>query len=115
MGRPRKFQLTEIVYDQHMNTFVVVDHRLRGFKSEYRVVPINGRHQRYGKAAWQGAHKLTPTGKKSRTGALVTYRANEMSMGGTEERGCDCQCCIHIAYERPDFNYLTGEDRDQDE
>lgn len=108
-GRPRKFKNRDIViHNQTEQTYVVVDHQLRGTKAEYKVIPLNGQKQRYGRASWVESNWLDPTGMKSSAGSMVTYRSNkflEQEVG----RGCDCQCCIHAAMPRRDFNHITGE------
>ena len=108
-GRPRKFKLGEIILDD--NEFkVVVEHRLRGTKSEYRVIPLDGSSHRYGRAAWQSSGRLIPTGRHSSTGSILTYRANNwLDKELPEGRGCACQCCVHSAIPRNVFKVSTGE------
>ena len=114
VGRPRKFKLGDIVTDLHTD-YVIVDHQLRGTKSEYRVVPLNRRYERYGRAAWRNSAEFTATDVHSSSGSLVTYRANrkleEELPGG---RGCACECCVHTAIPRDAFNKFTGEMKDDD-
>ena len=108
VGRPRKFKLSEIVlFDNH--TFVVVAHRLRGTKSEYRVIPLTGGRQRYGRALWKIAADLTAAGEFSSTGSLLVYRANEwLENELSDGRGCRCHCCPHTAIPRGMFSIHTG-------
>ncbi len=110
-GRPRKFKLGEIVTSTlTQGLFVVVDHQLRGTKAEYRVVPLSGGRQRYGRAAWVNTAFLQTAGEYSSTGSLVTYRANEYLQAELPEgRGCACQCCIHEAQPRSGFSIHTGD------
>lgn len=113
-GRPRKFKLGAIVQDPTTeNLYIVVDHQLRGTKSEYRVIPTNGRYERFGRASWVESSNLEPIGKRSSKGSLVTYRANQM-LEGEVGRGCQCECCIHTAMPRRDFNMFTGDMVDYD-
>lgn len=111
MTGPRKFRLTDIVTDGHTN-YVIVDHRVRGTKAEYRVVPVTGRRQRFGRAAWRMSNELHPTGERSAKGSLVTYRANEWLKAELDGRGCECHCCVHTAIPRGAFNQFTGEMKD---
>lgn len=117
-GRPRKFKLGEVVSKPVVQTedlYVVVDHQLRGTKSEYRVAPLNNRFERYGRAVWTPSNEIFETGMRSYKGSIVTYRANahlDSELGG---RGCHCECCAHAAMPRDAFNHLTGEFRDYDE
>ena len=37
---------------------------------------------------------ITETGEHSGTASIKTYRANAK----LPDRGCECQCCIHEAY-----------------
>lgn len=107
-GRPRKFKLGSIVTDTDNQLYVIVDHQLRGTKSEYRCIPTNNRFERFGRASWIESNRLESIGKRSAKGSLVTYRANtawELEVG---ERGCECQCCCHVAMPREHFNRFTG-------
>ncbi len=113
-GRPRKFKLGEIILDAN-DYKVVVEHRLRGTKSEYRVIPLNGASKRFGPAAWRSSGLLTRTGRVSATGSILTYRANEwLDRELPEGRGCACQCCVHSAIPRNVFKVSTGEMMDDD-
>jgi hypothetical protein len=115
LGRPRKFKLGTIVTDKTTEElYVIVDHHLRGTKSEYRCVPTNGRYERFGRAAWIDSSRLESIGKKSSKGSLVTYRANQM-LEAEVGRECLCECCVHVSMPRKDFNMFTGEMRDLDE
>jgi len=107
-GRPRKFKLGAIVTDLDGNFYIVVDHQLRGTKSEYRIVPTNNRYERFGRAVWVESNKLEATGMRSSRGSLVTYRANQM-LEREVGRGCLCEYCAHTAMPRRDFNKVTGE------
>lgn len=112
-GRPRKFNLGDIVnYDGEWQ--VVVDHRLRGTKSEYRCIALNYKRKRYGRAVWRSSGLLTATGEHSNTGSILTYRANEY-LEAELGRGCDCHCCIHTAIPRSEFNRASGELREADD
>ena len=83
---------------------VVVDWRQRQQTSLYRVVPVNGKYKRYGTARWYEARFLTGTGMESHTGSIRTYRANQTLEEETGDRGCDCQCCAHVAMDRGDYS-----------
>jgi len=114
-GRPRKFKLSEIVLHQGQ-TYVVVAHRLRGTKSEYRVVPLTGGRQRYGRALWKIAAELEAAGEFSATGSLLVYRANEwLDKELDGGRGCRCHCCPHTAIPRGMFSIHTGIMKDVDD
>ena len=114
VGRPRKFKLGEIIkYDKGLG--VVVAHRLRRTKSEYRIVPVSGGRKRYGRAAWKNSAELKTNGEHSATGSLVTYRANRWLNGELPEgRGCFCECCIHEAIPRKSFSRFTGAMKEED-
>ena len=115
VGRPRKFKLSEIVLHQGQ-TYVVVAHRLRGTKSEYRVVPLTGGRQRYGRALWKIAAELEAAGEFSATGSLLVYRANEwLDKELDGGRGCRCHCCPHTAIPRGMFSIHTGIMKDVDD
>jgi hypothetical protein len=73
--------------------FVVVEYR-EDPGTRYRVIPLDSRTRRRGDAVWMPSWKLLATGERSGTASVKTYRAN-LSM---EDRGCECQCCIHEAY-----------------
>lgn len=107
-GRPRKYRLGEIVQDKTEAPYVVVDHQVRAWKSEYRIIPLNNRYERYGRAVWVESHLLDPVGKKSNKASVRTYRANRML---EEEigRDCKCECCIHTAMDGTAFNSMTGQ------
>jgi len=107
MGRRRKFRLADIVWDGGRLS-VVVDYRVRGSVSEYRVVPISGKRRRYGRASWRRAMDLHASGERSNTASLLTYRANQHLDDALDDRGCDCECCIHTAQPRSDFSHITG-------
>jgi hypothetical protein len=98
-GRPRKFKNRDIVKDDNGNLYVVVGRRLRGVaKAEYRCIPVNKRYERFGGAQWIESNLIHPTGVKSNTASIVTYKANELLNDESEpDRGCRCQCCIHVA------------------
>lgn len=108
-GRPRKFKLGVIVRDEDNQLYVIVDHQLRGTKSEYRCLPVNNRFERFGGAVWIPSNEIWPIGKRSAKGSLVTYRANEVLEDEGDGRGCRCQCCVHVAMPRNVFNKFTGE------
>jgi len=115
VGRPRKFKLTEIVTVDGRPA-AVVDHRMRGTKAEYRIVPLTRGHRRFGPASWRSTTDLVTTGKFSWTGALVTYRANEwLEAELPEGRGCKCMCCAHTAIPRAAFSRHTGIMKEHDE
>ncbi len=82
---------------------VIVDWRQRAQTSLYRVVPINGRYQRRGTARWVESRYLTGTGMHSHTGSVATYNANRTLEKEGGDRGCACQCCVHVSMERADF------------
>jgi len=111
-GRPPKFKLGTIVTDTDNNLYVIVDHQVRGTKSQYRCIPTNNRFERFGGAAWIESNKIEAIGKRSAKGSLVTYRANEMLEREGDGRGCRCQCCVHEAMPRNVFNKFTGELKD---
>lgn len=115
MGRHRKFKLASYVTDRkHGGMFIVVDYRVRGNKSEYKITPTNAKHQRFGPAAWRGAEELDTLNMKSSTGSLLTYRANEWLKEQYDgDRGCECQCCIHTAEPRSDYSRMTGVMKDE--
>ena len=108
-GRPRKFKLGMIA--QHIHTgdlYVVVDQQKRNHKSEYRVIPTNGRYERFGRAIWLESNLINPIGARSVKGSLTVYRANEFLDNELGGRGCECQCCIHTAMPKREFNKFTG-------
>lgn len=112
MGRPRKFKNGEVVRRTDYDTLgVIVDHRIRGTKSEYRIVPVNNRIERFGRAAWVVASDLVgdALGRFSSKGTILTYRANEWLDAEIGGRGCDCHCCVHTAQDRSMWNHHTGE------
>lgn len=107
MGRKRKFKLGEIVQNDDGHHYVIVDHQLRSTKSEYRIIPLNNRYERYGRATWEPSNTLHSTGLKSTKGSLVTYRANRM-LEAEIGRACACECCVHTALDRKDFSTRSG-------
>ncbi len=107
-GRPRKIGMGYVVIDKDGNLGVAVDHRILGSRSEYRVIPVNSRIQRYGPATWRNTESIEPEGRRSQTGSVKVYRANQAldeELGG---RGCKCQCCVHYAMPLKDFSTQTG-------
>jgi len=115
VGRPPKFKLGTIAVDDDGQTWVLVERRMSGFKSQYRGIRTNGRRRRYGRAKWMLSNVLTDTGEKSTKGSIVTYRANEAMDKELDGRGCECQCCVHQAIPRSAFNRHTGEWREDEE
>jgi len=107
-GRPRRFKFGEIVLEGDLAR-VVVDHRTRMYKAEYRIIPLNGSSRRYGRAVWRASHLLQSAGKFSSTASLATYRANNwLDETLPEGRGCDCQCCVHEKQPHQAFSNITG-------
>ena len=100
MCRNRKFDLGEIVAEKNwgdtpIKMFVVVDYDDTPDARKYRVVPLDGRKRRRGDAKWMASYSLkTWEGEHSGTASIKTYRANAK----LPDRGCECQCCIHEAY-----------------
>lgn len=113
IGRPRKFKLGAIAQHEDGHLCVIVDHQIRGTKSEYRVIPLDGRRRRYGRVAWTETSKLSPVGEKSR-GSIVTYRANRMMEQDLGGRGCGCECCVHTAIPLSAFNHHTGDMKEEE-
>lgn len=113
VGRPRKFQLADIVEDDKGRLYVVVDHKTEYTVSYYRVVPVTRRFERYGRAVWRTPQSLQATGRRSLSASVLTYRANQKLDEELEGRGCDCHCCIHYSLPTTDFNTRTGEYRDE--
>lgn len=112
VGRPYKHKLGAIV--THRDTgqmYVAVDRRSRGTKSEYRVIPLTGRHQRYGPATWVNTSLLEKAGKHSHTASVLTYRANEY-LDAEVGRECDCHCCVHTRIPHQEFKRASGEWKD---
>ena len=100
MGRFRKFELGDTAYDKNKRRYAaVVAYRIGNTIREYRVVPLDFKMRRAGRAYWQRPHHLRTTGLKSK-GSAKTYIVNEK----LEERYCDCQCCVHEAIDLGDFN-----------
>ena len=113
-GRPRGFYNRDIIHYTD-RLYVVVDHRMRGAKSEYRLIPITPGHRRAGAAIWAQSYKMTNTGRKSGTGTVLTYRANTfLEEELPEGRGCKCQCCIHEAQPRRSLSRWTGDLKDDE-
>lgn len=110
MGRPRKFTNRDIVTDGN-ELFVIVDHRLRGTKAEYRVIPMNDRIERFGRARWEQSADLQrdPKGRKSSKGSITVYRANQFLDAELGDRGCGCQCCAHHAIPYSELSWRTGD------
>jgi len=107
-GRPRHFSNGDIALHGGQK-YVVVDHRMRNTKSEYRLVPLNAAYKRYGSAIWRQSYLLEVTGLRSNTATVVTYRANRWLEEATPEgRGCVCQCCVHEAQPTRGFSVHTG-------
>jgi hypothetical protein len=105
MGRPRKFKLGDIVWDDFRQQHsVVVNYRRSGTVSESRCIALDKRLRRRGDAYWERVQNLEPTAYRSQTGSIKTYLANELLEQQLEGRGCSCQCCIHEAQERSMFN-----------
>ena len=96
MGRNRKHDLGDIVEDRNctLRRMVVVDYDDTPDARRYRVVPLDKRKRRRGDAVWLESWRLVETGEHSGTASIKTYRAN----GKLPDRGCECQCCIHEAY-----------------
>ena len=97
MGRPRKFELGDIVtgtVDGRVK-YVVVDYENIDDQRRYRCIPLDFRKRRRGDAVWIFGWVLRGTDQRSGTASLKTYRANESLV----ERGCSCQCCIHESYD----------------
>ncbi len=98
MGRPKKFELGDIVEYigslQANGVFVVVGYESIDDTRRYRVIPLDFRMRRRGDAVWKWSWILRATGQRSGTASVKTYRANEALI----ERGCSCQCCIHTAF-----------------
>ena len=101
MGRHRKFQLGDIALRFYHGCItgaeemvVIVDYDDTPDARRYRVVPLDSRKRRRGDALWETSDGLEPTGERSGTASIKTYRAN----GKLPDRGCECQCCIHEAY-----------------
>ena len=104
MGRTRKFQLGDIAKHKQpsewrQRRYVIVEYKVtgRGLDKDrrYRVIPLNGQKRRRGDAMWLPSWQLEPTGEHSGLASVKTYRANQ----SMPDRGCDCQCCIHDAYD----------------
>ena len=98
-----KFRLGDIVEDEDGQRHVAVDRDLWKFKSVYRIVAIDGNRKRWGPARWVASHLLKATGEHSNTGSIRTYRANEELEAESGDRGCRCQCCVHVAMDKKDF------------
>ena len=114
-GRPRHFSNGDIA-EHEGNMYVVVDHRMRNTKSEYRLVPLTKGYKRFGTAIWRQSYLISVTGLKSNTATVVTYRANKWLEEATPEgRGCACQCCVHEAQPHKAFSVHTGIFREDDD
>jgi hypothetical protein len=100
MANHRKFTLGDIATTRDGAKVIVVDHRMIGTQSQYRVIGTDPMKRRVGAAKWYQSYLLTPIGEHSWVGAVRTYRANE-KMG--EDRGCFCHCCIHTSMDSQDF------------
>ena len=113
-GRPRGFKNRDIA-QYNNNLYIVVDHRMRGTKSEYRLVPYSRGQKRTGHAIWVQSYRMLNTGAKSNTKAAVsTYRANRgLDESLPDGRGCRCECCVHEAIPRTFFDRWTGEYKDE--
>lgn len=109
VGRPRKFSNRMVAHDLNGDLYVIVDHRLRGTKAEYRCVPVNKRIERFGRAKWIQSADLTNTGWISKKGTVTVYRANEFLEQQLGSRGCECQCCVHVETPYPELDWRTGD------
>ena len=99
-GRPRKFQLGDIAQLVSTRRYVaVVDYKTTRTFREYRVIPLDAKLRRAGRAYWIRSGRIEWTGLKSK-GSVKTYLVNEK----LTDRYCDCQCCVHEAMDLTDFN-----------
>ena len=107
-GRPRKFKNRDIV--QHTETgqlYAIVGHRTIGTKAQYRCMPLNGRLEKYGRTIWIISAALEATGMVSNQAVITTYNSNRMLDDGLPEgRGCDCDCCVHVAMPIADWTHM---------
>ena len=113
MGRHRKHELGDIVRHFEEGTevdrlYVVVEYDDTPDARKYRVVPLDAKLRRAGRAYWRHPRFPHFTGLKS-AGSVKTHLANEKLADG--DRGCECQCCIHEAY-NSGFCTNTGGFRD---
>jgi hypothetical protein len=110
MGRPKKFKLGDIAWDPERNQHaVVVNYRIQQTTSMVRLIPLDYHLRRRGDAYWERVQHVETTGNRSQTGSIKTYLANELldkqlSRFDENGRGCSCQCCIHEAQNRANFN-----------
>ena len=96
-GKPRKAAVNSVVL-VHLPRYgvpfygVIVDYRTEVKGPRYRIIETDkvGRHPR-GPAVWREASEFTPMNRKSVTPGRI-YRKNT----APEDRGCDCQCCVHV-------------------
>ena len=114
-GRPPKFRFGAIVVDPDGQTWVMVDRRVKGTKSQYRGIRLTGGRRRFGPAKWMPSNILVATGERSTKGSVLTYRANEGMKAELGGRGCECQCCIHTALPRSGFKRKSGEWKEDEE
>ena len=100
-GRPRKFKLGDIarVWSRPERYVAVVNYKTTRTFREYRVVPLDRKLRRAGRAYWIRSAQLEYVGTKSKD-SVKTYLINER----LEERHCECQCCVHEAIDLSDFN-----------
>ena len=111
-GRPKKFKPGDFAIDKTNNELVVVvGHKMRDNHSLYGVVRMTKwRARRYGPVVWRLVQDLDVTNKERRggRGSVATFRANKLLEEELGERGCECQCCIHYAIPKKDFETRTG-------
>lgn len=108
-GRPRKFRFGQLVRKKDDGRIYAVvgygrvDHpHARESTHKYRTVEYRTAwRMRIGRASWLWPYEMeaiesdAPAFGDDRQGRAV-YRANRR-LGGRRGRGCDCQCCAHIA------------------
>lgn len=103
-GRNRKHELGDIVEHGRNSLYVVVAYDDTPNARKYRVVPLDSRKRRRGDAVWMESWKLGETGERSGTASIKTYRANL----ALPDRGCECQCCCHEAYDMSHWDNTGG-------
>ena len=106
MGRRRKFRIDEVIRPTPNSYAVVIDYRVKGAQSEYRIVRLDYQTgPAWGRPVWRAAEQLEHLpdwvwwSVVSRPNIRRVVVANE-KIGSSFDRGCRCQCCPHTAVPR---------------
>ena len=106
IGARRKFHIDEVTHYGYGRFGVVIDYRVKGAQSQYRIVRLDyPTGPAWGRPIWLNAEALYHL--SGRTYWRATKRpkirrvvgANE-KLGSSTDRGCRCQCCPHTAIPR---------------